>query len=218
MNTERTATKPTAKIAWRGTLLGVQPRIRLIRSFDQRSHTYQGYVLRVSGTVDREAREFVVAIGETAHARHEFRIGDEVSGVGHRVNDTRTETAEFYKMSKLELLRRGEPSNEYSAPWHGVPPELLVYRERGHRRLAAVTYERSCQSCIWGCKMAVEIIVDQWKPSKPRYRTETFCYGPRSCPIYKPGPTRKAPGRRGMTYEEEDWVDEETTSHRAPDE
>jgi len=82
MNTERTATKPTAKIAWRGTLLGVQPRIRLIRSFDQRSHTYQGYVLRVSGTVDREAREFVVAIGETAHARHEFRIGDEVSGVG----------------------------------------------------------------------------------------------------------------------------------------
>ncbi len=29
--------------------------------------------------------------------------------------------------------------------------------------------------------MAVEMIIDQWNPSKRRYRTETFCYGPRSC-------------------------------------
>jgi hypothetical protein len=31
------------KIAWQGVLLSVQPRIRLTRSFDQRSHTYLGY-------------------------------------------------------------------------------------------------------------------------------------------------------------------------------
>jgi hypothetical protein len=24
--------------------------------------------------------------------------------------------------------------------------------------------------------MAVEMIIDQWNPSKRRYRTETFCY------------------------------------------
>ncbi len=30
------------KIAWSGVLTTVQPRIRLTRSFDQRSHTYQG--------------------------------------------------------------------------------------------------------------------------------------------------------------------------------
>jgi len=66
--------------------------------------------------------------------------------------------------------------------------------------------------------MPVEIIVDQWKPSNKRYRLETFCYGPLSCPSYKAGPTRKVPGRRGMSYEEEDWVDEDATAHRAPDE
>jgi hypothetical protein len=31
------------KIGWQGVLLSVQPRIRLTRSFDQRSHTYLGY-------------------------------------------------------------------------------------------------------------------------------------------------------------------------------
>jgi len=55
-------------------------------------------------------------------------------------------------------------------------------------------------------------------PSKRRYRTETFCYGPRSCPLYESGLARKVPGRRGMTYTEEDWVDIEATSHRRLDE
>jgi hypothetical protein len=35
------------KIPWQGVLLSVQPRIRLTRSFDQRSHTYLGYALKV---------------------------------------------------------------------------------------------------------------------------------------------------------------------------
>jgi hypothetical protein len=64
-------------------------------------------------------------------------------------------------------------------PWRGVAPPLSVYRERGHRRLAARTYEEKCTTCLWGCQMAVEMIIDQWNPSKRRYRTETFCYGPR---------------------------------------
>lgn len=41
------------KVAWQGVLLSVQPRIRLTRSFDQRSHTYLGYALKVRGTVGR---------------------------------------------------------------------------------------------------------------------------------------------------------------------
>lgn len=51
-----------------------------------------------------------------------------------------------------------------------------------------------------------------------RYRSETFCYGPKSCRFYRPGPSRKVPGRRGMSFDEEDWVDEEETAHRGPDE
>ncbi len=65
--------------------------------------------------------------------------------------------------------------------------------------------------------MAVEMIIDQWNPSQRHYRSETFCYGPRSCPLYRSGPQRKVPGRRGMTYAEEDWIDDEATSHRGPD-
>ena len=65
---------------------------------------------------------------------------------------------------------------------------------------------------------AVEMIIDHWNPSKRRYRTETFCYGPRSCSLYRSGPARKVPGRHGMSYTEEDWVDDEATSRRGPDE
>ena len=93
-----------------------------------------------------------------------------------------------------------------------------MYRERGHRRLAAAIYDSKCSSCIWGCAMPVEMIIDKWKPERRRYRTETFCYGPLSCSRYKPGPTRKVPGRGGMSFEEENWIDEDATSHRCPDE
>jgi hypothetical protein len=212
----RASTK--SKIAWSGTLVSVQPRIRLTRSFDQRWHTYLGYVLRVQGTIGDEEREFLVAIGEGAQAKHGFQVGDTVSGEGLPVADPRLETAELYRVSRLKLLSRGARPEQTPPPWHGLPPQLSVYRARGHRRLAARTYDTSCASCIWGCRMAVEMIIDQWNPSRKRYRTETFCYGPLSCPLYKAGPTRKVPGRRGMTYVEEDWVDEEATAHRDPDE
>ena len=63
------------KISWHGVLLSVQPRIRLNRSFDQRSHTYLGYALRVRGSMGSEARNFIVGVGEGAHAKHHFRAG-----------------------------------------------------------------------------------------------------------------------------------------------
>lgn len=62
--------------------------------------------------------------------------------------------------------------------------------------------------------MAVEMIIDQWNPSKRRYRRETFCYGPKSCPLYAAGPARRVPGRKGMSWTEKDWVDEDATGHR----
>lgn len=112
-----------AKVAWRGTLLAVQPRIRLTRSFDQRHHSYLGCV----------------------------------------------------------LILRGAEASASPPPWFGAPLTLETFRVRGHR-------------------------------------FETFCYGPKSCSAYRAGPTRKAPGRKGMRWEEEDWVDEEATAHRGADE
>lgn len=207
----------TVKIPWRGVLTSVQPRIRLTRSFDQLNHTYQGYVLEVQGVIDEDQRAFSVAIGEGAHAKHQFQVGDSVSGLGVAVAEPRLETAELYKVSKLRVIQRVNDSVRSMAPWHGIPPDLPTYRERGHRRLATRTYGGTCRSCLWGCRMAVEMIIDHWNPSQVRYRTETFCYGPLSCPVYRPGPRRSVPGRKGMTWEEPDWVDEDATSHRGPD-
>jgi hypothetical protein len=92
------------KIVWQGVLLSVQPRIRLTRSFDQRSHTYLGYSLKVRGRVGSEPREFLVGVGQGAHTRHHFRTGNALSGDALPIPDPRLETVEFYKVSKFELL------------------------------------------------------------------------------------------------------------------
>lgn len=128
------------------------------------------------------------------------------------------ETVQLYKASALEVISRAATSPAEGPPWRGAPPPLDTYRARGHRKLDARTYEASCRSCIWGCRMPVEITLDQWKPDIREYRFETFCYGPKSCPAYRAGATRKVPGRNGTTWEEEDWVDDEATTNRGPDE
>jgi hypothetical protein len=61
------------------------------------------------------------------------------------------------------------------------------------------------------------MIIDPWNP-RMQYRYETFCYGPKSCENYSPGPRRIVPGRKGMRWEEPDWVDEQETAHRGWDE
>jgi len=206
------------KIAWQGTLDAIQPRIRLTRSFDERSHSYLGYALRVRGTIGGEDREFLVGFGHAAHAKHQFQAGDLLSGNAEPVADEKMEVVELYKASGVKVIERASGEAPSPPPWLRIPPDLAAYRERGHRRLDARTYEARCLSCIWGCRMPVEMIVDQWNPSQKRYRFETVCYGPKSCSLYRAGPTRKVPGRRGMVWEEHDWVDEQATAHRRDDE
>jgi hypothetical protein len=206
------------KIHWCGRIVSVQPRIRLTRSFDERYHSYLGYVIRLDGAFGDQSGEFLVAVGKGAHERHGLCAGMELSGVSAPVDDPRIETTSFYKTSRIKVLGGGETQQSPAPPFRGVPPDLETYRSRGHRRLDPKTYDSKCSTCIWGCKMPVEMIIDQWKPSQKKYRFETFCYGPKSCLFYRAGATRKVPGRKGMTWEEEDWVDEEATSHRGPDE
>ncbi|MFH1613797.1 MAG: hypothetical protein ABIG61_01755 [Planctomycetota bacterium] len=189
-----------------------------MRSFDQRSHSYLGYNLGIDGNIGEQQREFMIAVGKSAQAKFQFSAGDTISGLCEPVADERLEVAEFYKVSKLKVIEKNETDEFTSPPWLSVLPELEVYRQRGHRRLDFRTYEAKCTICIWGCKMPVEMIIDQWNPSKKKYRFETFCYGPKSCSFYKAGPTRKVPGRKGMSYTEEDWVDEDAVSHRSMDE
>jgi len=206
------------KLSWQGRVASVQPRIRLTRSFDERSHTYLGFALRVQVTLRAQEAEFLVGIGKGAQAKHQFRVGDIVQGESEPVADPRLEAVAFYKTSGLRVVERTEENSSQAPPWCGVPPDLQVYRQRGHRRLDPRTYETKCGSCMWACRMAVEMIIDQWKPENRRYRFETFCYGPKSCRFYRAGPIRKVQGRESyMVWEEADWVDEEATAHRGMD-
>jgi hypothetical protein len=207
----------SSKIPWQGKLIGVQPRIRLTRSFDQRSHTYLGDCLFIHGNIGSEIGDFTIGIGKSAQEKFQFRFGDMVSGESEPVADERKEPVWFYKTVKLKVLERG-PEISTSPPFLNIPPPLEIYRERGHRRLDAKTYEATCTSCMWGSSMAVEMIIDQWNPGKVKYRFETFCYGPENCSFYHSGKIRTVPGRKGMVWQEEDWVDEDATSHRGDDE
>jgi hypothetical protein len=212
------------KLSFTGKITSIQPRIRLTRSFDEASHTYLGYAIKIVGTIDNQEtissnqNIFSIGIGKAAQAKFNFKVNDVISGECLPVPDPDMEPVYYYKVSKLAKVTEGEQGST-SAPWELVPPELEVYRERGHRRLAARTYDTKCSSCMWGCRMPVEIIVDNWNPrGKRKYRFETFCYGPLSCKLYKAGPNRRVEGRGGMVYVEEDWVDEATVAHRGIDE
>ncbi|HMS18305.1 MAG TPA: hypothetical protein PKA37_15790 [Planctomycetota bacterium] len=211
-------TKESQKLNWEGRVMGVQPRIRLHRSFDQRSHSYLGYTLRMRGWLSGKECDYLVAIGKAAQQKSLFRIGDQVIGQGHAVVDRESEICDIYKVSAVKVLRRSIEPLPSPPPYLGVPPLLTVYRERGHRRLRDRTFEAKCTSCLWGCAMPVDITVDQWNPTKIECRVETFCYGPKSCPFYDAGPPRQVPGRQGMVWEEDDAVDANATSHRSMDE
>ena len=206
------------KSTFKCRIISIQPRIRLTRSFDESSHTYLGYAITVEGELDTTNTIFSIGIGKAAHAKHEFKVNDIISGECVLVPDPDMEPVEYYKVSKLKVISKGEIGST-SSPWELVPPELQVYRERGHRRLAARTYDTKCSSCMWGARMPVEIIVDNWNPrGRKKYRFETFCYGPLSCKYYKAGPNRKVEGRNRMVYIEEDWVDQMAVEHRGEDE
>jgi hypothetical protein len=197
-----------------GLIVAVQPRIRLLRSFDQRQHNYPGYALLIESAADR--KQAWIGVGPAAHAKFGFCAGGSFSAEVEPVANPDVEPVDYYKAAKIRYIPgNSQPSSP--PPWLGVPPDLPTYRARGHRRLDPHAYESFCHFCIWGCRMAVEMTIDQWNPEKKQYRKETFCYGPKSCAKYQAGPVRQVPGRNGTTWEEEDWVDEEATSHRGPD-
>ena len=202
------------KIKVEGRIVSIQPRIRLLRSFDQRQHNYPGYALLVESAADR--KQVWIGVGPAAQAKFGFCAGGNFSAEVEPVANPDLEPVDYYKAAKI----RYTPGNSQPGsppPWFSVPPDLPTYRARGHRRLDPGTYDSVCHLCIWGCRMAVEMTIDQWNPEEKRYRKETFCYGPKSCPKYQPGAVREVPGRNGTTWLEEDWVDEDATSHRGPD-
>ena len=187
-----------AKQEFSGRITAVKARIRLLRSFDQISHSYLGYVLVLEGVLDGQpAEDLRIAIGPKAHEKHQFRIGDEVVGMAVPVRDAETEWATHYRASGLRVVARGPAEQDAPpGPNRGIAPPLPDYRARGHRRLDKRTYAAKCQSCPFGLMMPTEMIIDQWNPSNRRWRSETHCYGPRDCPMYRPGKPYRVQGRK----------------------
>jgi len=118
----------TEKLTRQDRVVYVQPRIRLLRSFDQRSHSYLGYVLQIDGVIGGEARTFTVGIRETGQEKHGFRNGDQVSGVCLPAAEPNREPAELYKVSRLKLLSRGSVPHQPLPPWQGIISDLDEYR------------------------------------------------------------------------------------------
>ena len=141
-----------------------------------------------SKALDDEERVFTIGIGKAAQLKWAFKVGDVISGLCLPVFDPDLDPVEYYKVSQLAREREGSGGSSAS-PWELVCPPLEVYRERGHRRLAAITYEKSCQSCMWAARMATEIIIDNWNPESDEVPRETFCTAHSAVPSTRPGHT-----------------------------
>lgn len=78
------------KSTFKGIIISIQPRIKLTRSFDEVSHTYLGYAIRLEGELDGQQDNgdqldnqqtiFSIDIGKTAHTKHQFKVNDVISG------------------------------------------------------------------------------------------------------------------------------------------
>ena len=78
--------------------------------------------------------------------------------------------------------------------------------------LDAKLWRKQCFACMWANKSAVEI---EYKFGKvKRYRKETFCYGPRSCPLYDMGPPRQVQYFDTFPSIDDGWMDDLCTEQR----
>jgi hypothetical protein len=177
--------------------------------------------LRAEGTrrVGSEVREFLIGVGQRAHNETPFSNRERGISDALPIPDPRLETVEFYKVSKLKVGLPGAKDEPPLSPWRGVPPPLCGVPRARSSATCRANLPREVLELHLGMSDASRDDHNQSNPSRRRYRTETFCYGPRSCRLYRAGPMRTAPGRRpGMIYTEEDWVDDEATPHRLPEE
>ncbi len=176
-------------ISWHGVVVAIQPRIHILRSFTAESRSFLGYVLQMEGTIGDEMGSFTLAVGKGTHHRHQLRAGDTLRGAGAPradgagKRDESADPAEYIQAGSLEVVARGD-GKEVAAPppWLEVPPDAVVYERRRPQAIDAYLFDLYCARCIWGCRMAAEIVLDRWDDSLRRHRQELICFGPVECP------------------------------------
>jgi hypothetical protein len=176
-------------IAWCGTLVSIQPRVHILRSFTEERRSFLGFLLWIEGTIGDESRSFTVAIGKGTHQRYRLRSGDTLRGAGTpfvaaaALRDAGADPTEFLQLGGLEVTARRDDGNPAAPPpWLDAPPEAAVYDRRRPQTIDGYLFDLYCARCIWGCRIAAEIVLDRWDESLRRHRQELVCFGPHECP------------------------------------
>jgi hypothetical protein len=185
------AAPSAGKIRWSGVITAIQPRAWVWRyKTDNRTHNHTGFNLWIAG----DAGKVVVAISALQQQKLEFRHGDTASGTAWPVQGKKREIADLYRAGDLKLLDRPDRSADRGGPpFIDILPNLEMYETRGCRMLDEKRWRTVCLTCMWANKSRVEIEFDFNRPKAKRYRSETFCYGPKSCPQYAMGEPREVP-------------------------
>lgn len=204
------------KIEWQGTIVSVQPRTTVWRyRMDNRTHYHRGYNLFMDGEANGMKASFSVAISEIQQKKLVFRIGDEAKGTAWTKMYDVSDYADYYRAGGLKITKKAEHPETAPPPYRIEPPDLATYAQRGARMLSTASYKGKCFRCAWATMSAVEIEYN-WGVSK-KYRFESFCYGPKSCKLYKMGKPRAVPYKGdGSTYDE-GWMDDLCTENRGWD-
>lgn len=208
-----------SKVNWQGEIVSIQPRTRVWRYLtDNRTHYHLGYNLFVEGNSSEGKKQYTVAISEKQQLKMLFRIGDIIEGTAWTKQYEEREFADFYRAGSFKILNRSTDNLELPAPpWIALPPAMQTYEERGARLLSESLWETKCFRCIWANMANVEI---QWDFDKniKKYRFETFCYGPKSCKLYRMGRARSIPYKNRDSATDDGCLDDLCTCGRDEEE
>ena len=210
----KTSQESVSRIRWQGQIESVQCRAWVWRyMMHNRTHHHLGYNLFVKGEEDGRAGRFIVAVSDTQHTKLQFRIGDVFRGTAWPCIKAKHDIADYYRAGGFKAVTRAdEQIDSAGPPFTGLLSPTEVFERRGARMLDAKRWRKQCFACMWANKSAVEI---EYKFGKvKRYRKETFCYGPRSCPVYNMGPPRTVPYFDSLPSIDEGWMDDLCTEQR----
>jgi hypothetical protein len=176
---------------WVGIITAIQPRAWVWRyKHNYRTHHLTGFNLWISG----DDGKVVVAISGLQQQKLGFRLGDTVAGTAWPVPKGKREIADLYRAGNLKIVKRSDhQADRVGPPFIDIVPAQEIYQQRGCRMLDATLWRTTCMTCMWANKSRVEVEVVFGKSK--RYRSETFCYGPRSCSVYAMGEPRSVPFR-----------------------
>jgi hypothetical protein len=203
------------KVTWSGIIKSIQPRTTVWRYvLDNRTHRHIGYNIFLIGEAGGEEKEFAVAISEKQQQSVGFRIGDEVNGTAWTKMYPEWEFADYYRAGALKCVK---PHNKLISenkvpPWCDEPPDMEIYEWRGARILSKSCWSGKCFLCKWASMANVTIEYDFGVSQK--YRFESFCYGPKSCKLYKMGRPPMVPYKGRGSFADDGGLDELCTENR----